>query len=97
MARKIDKKTRNVISGILVSIAAIYAVINFAGIPAAEVRFFIGATVLFFVGIVVLAMIAVAVFKFLAWLKNRLVPGTDEPWANDDTDQDQASTRDDKT
>jgi phosphotransferase system glucose/maltose/N-acetylglucosamine-specific IIC component len=75
---KINKKTRNVISGILVGIASVYAVINFADIPAQDVRSFILATVLFIVGIVVLALLAVSVFKLLAWLKNRLTSDDDD-------------------
>lgn len=75
---KINKKTRNVISGILVGIASVYAVINFADIPAQEVRSFILTTVLFIVGIVLLALLAVSAFKLLAWLKNRVTSDDDE-------------------
>jgi hypothetical protein len=96
MAGKINKKTRNVISGILVSIASVYAVINFADIPAQEVRYFITTTLLFFSCIVILALIAVVAFKLLAWLKSRLAPGADEPWVDAEQDQEQDSTPDDK-
>lgn len=96
MAGKINKKTRNVISGILVGIASVYAVINFADIPAEEVRFFIGATLLFFVGIVVLALIAVSVFKLLAWLKNRVTADEDKSWDDTGSGRDQDSSRDDR-
>ena len=77
MVRKISKKTRNVISGILVGIASVYAVVNFADIPAQEVRSFILTTVLFIVGIVVLALLAVSTFKLLGWLKNRVTSDAD--------------------
>ncbi|MBT5485126.1 MAG: hypothetical protein HOH14_03865 [Gammaproteobacteria bacterium] len=73
MTKKMNKKTRNVISGILVSIAAIFAVINFADIPASDVRDFIFSTGIFFIGIVLLALIAVSLFKLLIWIKNTIV------------------------
>ena len=65
-----NKKTRNVISGIMVSVAAIFAVINFADIPASDVRDFIFSTGIFFIGIVLLALLAVSLFKLLARIKN---------------------------
>lgn len=68
-----NKKTRNVISGILVSIAAIFAVINFADIPASDVRDFIFSTAIFFIGIVLLALLAVTLFKLVVWIKNKAV------------------------
>jgi len=73
MTKKMNKKTRNVISGILVSIAAIFAVINFADIPASDVGDFIFSTGIFFIGIVLLALIAVSLFKLLIWIKNTIV------------------------
>lgn len=91
MARKMNKKTRNTISGVLVGIASVFAVINFADIPAAQVRNFMLATLLFFTGIVLLALLAVSAFKLLAWLKNR-VAGDDDapPKAPGEADQDGA-------
>ena len=68
MAKKMNRKTRNVISGILVGLASIFAVINFAEVPAEEVRDFLLSTALFFIAIVVLAFVAVSVFKLLGWL-----------------------------
>ncbi|MFT5321935.1 MAG: hypothetical protein ACI934_002097 [Pseudohongiellaceae bacterium] len=68
-----NKKTRNVISGIMVSVAAIFAVINFADIPATDVRDFIFSTGIFFIGIVLLALLAVSLFKLLAWIKNTIM------------------------
>lgn len=91
---KINKKTRNVISGILVGIASVYAVINFADIPAQDVRSFILATVLFILGIVVLALLAVSAFKFLAWLKNRVTSDNDAERKNAIPDPDQDSSDD---
>lgn len=98
MARKMNKKTRNVLSGILVGIASVFAVINFADIPAADVRSFILATLLFFAVIVALAFLAVTGFKLLAWTLKKLAGKDgkngrdgkdDEPWtASEDTDQD---------
>ena len=84
-----NKKTRNVISGILVSIAAIFAVINFADIPATDIRDFILSTGIFFIGIVLLALVTVSAFKLLIWIKNSLMnklanPQQDE--ANSDND-----------
>jgi hypothetical protein len=72
MARKMNKKTRNVLSGILVSIASLFAVINFAEIPAGEVRNFIFSTVLFFLGIVFLALVTVSLIKLPGLLRNSL-------------------------
>jgi len=48
MARKMNKKTRNVISGILVGIASIAAVINFADLPARDAGRFLLSTAIFF-------------------------------------------------
>lgn len=78
MARKMNKKTRNTISGILVGVASVFAVINFADIPADQIRFFILTTLLFFAVIVLLALLAVSAFKLLGWLKNRLARDDDE-------------------
>lgn len=72
MAKKMHKKTRNVISGLLVGFASVFAVINFVDMPADEVRDFIISTVLFFVIIVLLALLAVSTFKALGWLKGKL-------------------------
>lgn len=47
MARKMNKKTRNTLSGILVGVASVFAVINFADIPAEEVSSFVLTTLLF--------------------------------------------------
>ncbi len=80
MKKKMNKKTRNVVSGILVSIAAIFAVINFADIPASDVQNFILSTAIFFIAIVLLALLAVSIFKFFGWLKNSLI----KTEANDD-------------
>ena len=73
MKKKMNKKTRNVVSGIMVSIAAIFAVISFADIPASDVGRFILSTVIFFIAIVLLALLAVTVFKLIGWLKNCLL------------------------
>jgi len=73
MKKKMNKKTRNVVSGIMVSIAAIFAVISFADIPASDVGRFILSTVIFFIAIVLLALLAVTVFKLISWLKNCLL------------------------
>jgi len=68
MARKMNKKTRNVISGVMVGVASLFAIINFADIPADEVGSFLFSTALFFIGIIVLAFLTVLVFKGLSWL-----------------------------
>lgn len=57
----------------MVSVAAIFAVINFADIPATDVRDFIFSTGIFFIGIVLLALLAVSLFKLLAWIKNTIM------------------------
>jgi len=74
-----SKKTRNTLSGILVGVASVYAVINFAEVPAEEVSGFIVTTVLFMTGIVMLALLAVSVFKLLSLLKRKLLE-KDAPW-----------------
>lgn len=94
MARKMNKKTRNTLSGILVGIASVYAVINFAEVPAEEVSSFIVTTVLFFSGIVMLALLAVSVFKLLALLKRKVLK-EDAPWEGSFLDEDQRSQTDD--
>ncbi len=88
MKKKMNKKTRNVVSGIMVSIAAIFAVISFTDIPASDVWNFVLSTVIFFIGIVLLALLAVSIFKLFAWLKNFLFKSE----ANDEIDhaQDQS-------
>lgn len=78
MARKMRKKTRNIVSGILVCVAAIFAVINFAGIPAAEVGRFVLSTLILLVAIILLALLAVSVFKLLGWLKNKVAGNDDD-------------------
>ncbi len=80
MARKMNKKTRNTLSGILVGVASVFAVINFADIPAEEVSSFVLTTLLFFALIVVLALLAVSVFKLMIWVKRRMVKEDDQSW-----------------
>lgn len=92
MARKkMSKKTRTIISGLLVGVASIFAVINFAEIPADEVQRFLVSTVIFFVGIIVLALLAVSMFKLLGWIGRLLVGGDDDdgkpPQDSDDRDR----------
>ena len=72
MARKMNKKTRNVVSGILVGVASLFAIINFADLPAEEINSFLLSTALFFAGIVLLALVAVSVFKLLGWIGRAL-------------------------
>lgn len=84
------------ISGILVGVASIFAVINFADIPAEEIRFFILTTLLFIAGIVVLALLAVTVFKLLGWVKNRIASDNDDAWDDAGKNAGQDSADDDK-
>jgi len=88
MARKMRKRTRNLISGMLVGVASIFAVINFADIPADEINGFILSTLIFFVGIFLLALIAVSFFKLLGWLRKLLFAGVDEDVSHQDVKQD---------
>ena len=74
MAKKMNRKTRNVISGILVGLASLFAIINFAEIPFQEVRSFLLSTAMFFLAIVFLALLAVSFIKFMSWLKAALFP-----------------------
>ncbi len=100
MARKMNKKTRNTLSGILVGVASVFAVINFADIPAEEVNSFVLTTLLFFVIIVVLALLAVTVFKLLAWVKRRVIKEDDEPWTTaeePDPESAQVESREDRS
>ena len=86
MAKKMNRKTRNVISGILVGLASVFAIINFADVPPGEVKDFLLATALFFFGIVLLAFLAVTVFKLLGWA-GRAALGDDEKRGQDDGDR----------
>lgn len=78
MAKKINKKTRNVISGILVGLASLFAIINFAEIPFEDVRNFVLTTLLFILAIVFLALLAVSFFKLLGWLKKSIFSSTED-------------------
>ena len=100
MARKMNKKTRNTLSGILVGVASVFAVINFADIPAEEANSFVLTTLLFFVIIVVLALLAVTVFKLLAWVKRRAIKKDDAPWTaseEPDPESSQVESREDRS
>ena len=92
MAKKMRKKTRNVLSGLLVGVASIFAVINFADVPAADVRDFLLSTAVFFVSIVALALVAVSIFKLLGWLGRLVFSHKDEP---EDFSTDQSDKRED--
>ncbi len=83
-----SKKTRNVLSGILVSLASLFAVINFADIPAGEVRNFMFSTTIFFLGIVLLALVTVSLFKLLGMLRNSLNRKKDQSTSIADLDFD---------
>ena len=98
MARKINKKTRNVISGLLVGLASVFAIINFADIPADEVGSFLLSTAIFFLGIVLLAFIAVSFFKFLGWLKNTFFSAEikEENHSQDDLESGVSGEREDR-
>ena len=51
---------------VLVGVASLFAIINFADLPAEEINNFLLSTALFFAAIVILALMAVAGFKLLA-------------------------------
>ena len=72
MARKMNKKTRNVISGILVGIASIAAVINFADLPARDAGRFLLSTAIFFLVIVLLALVTVSIFKLIGFISAKI-------------------------
>jgi len=93
--KKMNRKTRNTFMGILVGIASIYAVINFADIPAEDIRNFIVTTLLFILAIVLLALFAVSVFKLLAFLKKRLTGETEDDWSDLREEPDQDSSNED--
>ena len=67
-----NKKTRNVLSGLLVGLASVFAIINFADIPADEAGKFLLSTAIFFFSIVILAFVAVSFFKLLGWLRTAM-------------------------
>ena len=79
MATRMQKKTRNIISGIMVGLASVFAVINYADIPADDVLGFVLSTLALFVGIVLLALLVVSLFKLVITLKRRLTGQTDNP------------------
>lgn len=82
-----NRKTRNAISGILVGAASVFAIINFADVPAEEVKTFLLSTGLFFLAILLLAILAVCLFKGLAWIRNRLVDSGSEGDDQDNEDR----------
>ena len=96
MAKKMNKKTRNVLSGILVSIASLFAVINFAEVPTSEVSNFIFSTVLFFLGIVFLALVTVSLFKLAGYLRNSLNRKKDHTDSIPDPDYENLQAESDK-
>jgi hypothetical protein len=62
---KASKKSRNIISGLLVCVAAIYAVSSYFDIPQSEINaFFVGSAFLV-LGIITLAVITVLLIKGL--------------------------------
>ena len=75
---KFSKKNKNIITGILVGIASLYAIINYTKMPADEVQDFLLATLIFFVGIIVLAALAVLIFKLVAKMLARMFTGKEE-------------------
>jgi len=78
MPRKMNKKTRNVISGVLVGIASLFAIINFSDMPAAEIKSFLLSTTIFFSAILLLALLAVCCFKLLGWVGKAIFDSGDE-------------------
>ncbi len=70
--RRISRKNRNIISGILVGLASIYALVVYFDIPRDDLNYYLFATLLFFGTIIVLAIACIALLKGLAALKRAL-------------------------
>lgn len=69
---KLSKKNRNIVSGLLVCIAAIFAVAEYYKVPAEEIKNFLFTSLLFLVIIMILAVTAVLLLKGLGKLKDIL-------------------------
>lgn len=61
--QKFGKKNRNVISGILVAIASIYAVARYFNVPQSQINTFFISAVLLLVFIMLAAIVTVVLFK----------------------------------
>lgn len=72
-SRRISRKNRNIISGILVGLASIYALVVYFDIPRDDLNEFFFATLLFFLAILVLAIVSLSLLKGLAALKRALL------------------------
>jgi len=70
--RKLSKKNRNTISGLLVGVASLYAVSTYMEVPQQELNRFLLSTILFFVFILVLAGLAITILKLLGRARERI-------------------------
>lgn len=71
--RRLSKKNRNTISGLLVGLASLYAVSTYMEVPQQQLNTFLLGTLLFFVGILILASLAILILKLLGKAKNKIV------------------------
>lgn len=70
--RRLSKKNRNTISGLLVGVASLYAVSTYMEVPQQELNRFLLTTIMFFVLIMILAGLAISVLKFLIRAKKSI-------------------------
>lgn len=66
-----SKRNRNLITGILVCVTAIFAVTYYLEVPGSDITGFLLATLMFFGGILLLAIVAVFILKSLGRLLKR--------------------------
>ncbi|MDT8399122.1 MAG: hypothetical protein RQ899_10955 [Pseudomonadales bacterium] len=67
--RKLSKKNRNILSGLLVALASVYTVAAYLDLTREELFGFLLQTLLFVVGTIVLAVLTVLLFKGLAKIR----------------------------
>ncbi len=67
--KKLSRKNRNIISGLLVGLASIYAVAAYVDMPREDLHTFLLTTIVFVLGIILLAVVGVLVLKTLGKLK----------------------------
>lgn len=69
---KLGKKNRNIISGLLVCAACVYAVARFANVPQSQLNTFFITTALFVFSVILLSIATLILVKGLLKLKNHL-------------------------
>lgn len=71
---KLGKKNRNIVTGILVVLAALFLLAYYLNLPAGLLLGYLLSTLLFVLGIAILAIVAVSIVKLLQRLLTRDKP-----------------------